>query len=86
MLTALFVHGGWLHLLGNMLFLYVFGAEVEERMGRVRFALFYLAAGYLATYGYALGARRAPTRPWSAPPGRSPGCSAPTSSSIRGPG
>ncbi len=54
-LTALFVHGGWLHLMGNMLFLLVFGADVEERMGRAGFALFYLAAGYVATYGYALG-------------------------------
>ncbi|MET7932135.1 rhomboid family intramembrane serine protease [Streptomyces sp. NPDC005322] len=52
-LTALFVHGNWLHLLGNMLFLYVFGAMTEERMGRVQFALFYLATGYLALLGYA---------------------------------
>ncbi|MFC8587038.1 rhomboid family intramembrane serine protease [Streptomyces sp. NPDC057217] len=51
--TALFVHGSWLHLLGNMLFLYVFGAMAEERMGRVAFALFYLATGYLALAGYA---------------------------------
>lgn len=53
-LTAMFVHGGWMHLLGNMLFLFVFGAMVEERMGRSAFLLFYLAVGYLATYGYAL--------------------------------
>jgi membrane associated rhomboid family serine protease len=52
--TALFVHAGWLHLLGNMLFLYVFGDNVENRMGRLRFLTFYVAAGYLATYGYAL--------------------------------
>ncbi|MDX3232037.1 rhomboid family intramembrane serine protease [Streptomyces sp. ME19-01-6] len=52
-LTALFVHGNWLHLLGNMLFLYVFGAMAEERMGRIQFALFYLATGYLALLGYA---------------------------------
>ncbi|WP_306325526.1 rhomboid family intramembrane serine protease [Streptomyces venezuelae] len=52
-LTALFVHGSWLHLLGNMLFLYVFGAMAEERMGPVEFALFYLGAGYLALLGYA---------------------------------
>ncbi|GGT94807.1 rhomboid family intramembrane serine protease [Streptomyces violascens] len=52
-LTALFVHGSWLHLLGNMLFLYVFGAMAEEGMGRLEFALFYLAAGYLALLGYA---------------------------------
>jgi membrane associated rhomboid family serine protease len=53
--TSLFLHGGWLHLIGNMLFLWVFGDNVENRMGRVRFALFYVAAGYLATYGFALG-------------------------------
>ncbi|WP_084704417.1 rhomboid family intramembrane serine protease [Phaeacidiphilus oryzae] len=53
-LTAMFVHGGWLHLAGNMLFLFVFGAMAEERMGRAPFLLFYLAVGYLATYGYAL--------------------------------
>ncbi|MFE9168367.1 rhomboid family intramembrane serine protease [Streptomyces kebangsaanensis] len=51
--TALFVHGGWVHLLGNMLFLYVFGAMTEERMGRVRFTLFYVGCGYLALVGYA---------------------------------
>jgi membrane associated rhomboid family serine protease len=54
-LTALFVHGGWLHLIGNMLFLFVFGPGVEERLGRAGYALFYLAAGYAATYGYAVG-------------------------------
>jgi membrane associated rhomboid family serine protease len=52
-LTALFVHGSWVHLLGNMLFLYVFGAMTEEGMGRVRFALFYLAVGCLALCVYA---------------------------------
>ncbi|MEU2544797.1 rhomboid family intramembrane serine protease [Streptomyces roseolus] len=52
--TALFVHGGWLHLLGNMLFLWVFGAMAEERMGHVEFALFYLGTGYLALLGYAM--------------------------------
>ncbi|MEU0476752.1 rhomboid family intramembrane serine protease [Streptomyces olivaceus] len=51
--TALFVHGSWVHLLGNMLFLYVFGAMTEERMGRLQFALFYLGCGYLALVGYA---------------------------------
>ncbi|MBC3842024.1 rhomboid family intramembrane serine protease [Streptacidiphilus sp. 4-A2] len=53
-LTAMFVHAGWPHLLGNMVFLYVFGAMVEERLGRLPFLLFYVAVGYLATYGYAL--------------------------------
>ncbi|MFE6362621.1 rhomboid family intramembrane serine protease [Streptomyces sp. NPDC057806] len=51
--TALFVHGSWVHLLGNMLFLYVFGALTEKRMGRVQFTLFYLGCGYLALLGYA---------------------------------
>jgi membrane associated rhomboid family serine protease len=51
--TALFVHGTWLHLLGNMLFLCVFGAMTEERMGRLEFALFYVGCGYLALLGYA---------------------------------
>jgi membrane associated rhomboid family serine protease len=53
-LTALFVHGSWLHLLGNMLFLFVFGAMVEERMGHVEFALFYVGCGYLALVAYAV--------------------------------
>jgi membrane associated rhomboid family serine protease len=53
-LTAMFLHGGWAHLIGNMLYLYVFGNNVEDRLGRVRFLLFYLAWGFLATYGYAL--------------------------------
>ncbi|MFF1420214.1 rhomboid family intramembrane serine protease [Streptomyces sp. NPDC058280] len=52
-LTALFVHGNWLHLLGNLLFLYVFGAMVERRMGRAWFLLFYLGVGYLALFVFA---------------------------------
>jgi membrane associated rhomboid family serine protease len=51
--TALFIHGSWLHLLGNMLFFYVFGAMTEERMGHVQFAFFYVGCGYLALLGYA---------------------------------
>ena len=53
-LTAMFLHGGLLHLVGNMLFLFVFGNNVEDRLGRVRYLLFYLACGYAATYGFAL--------------------------------
>lgn len=52
-LTALFVHGNWLHLLGNVLFLAVFGGWVEKRMGALRFTLFYLATGTLALLCYA---------------------------------
>ncbi|MFG2571838.1 rhomboid family intramembrane serine protease [Streptomyces sp. NPDC048481] len=51
--TALFVHGSWVHLLGNMLFLFVFGAMTERRMGRVQFTLFYTCCGSLALLGYA---------------------------------
>lgn len=42
---SLFMHGGWMHLLGNMLFLWIFGNNVEDHLGRVRFLLFYLACG-----------------------------------------
>ncbi|KUO20745.1 rhomboid family intramembrane serine protease [Streptomyces dysideae] len=52
--TAMFLHGGWLHLLGNMLFLLIFGNNIEDRMGHVRYLLFYLVCGYAASYGYAL--------------------------------
>jgi membrane associated rhomboid family serine protease len=47
--TSMFMHGSWLHILGNMLFLWIFGNNVEDRMGRIRFAIFYLAAGLAAT-------------------------------------
>ena len=53
-LTAMFLHGGWLHLLGNLLFLYVFGNNVEDRLGRLRYLGFYLLCGYAATYGFSL--------------------------------
>jgi membrane associated rhomboid family serine protease len=53
-LTSIFIHGGWLHLIGNMLYLWVFGNNVEDRFGRVRFLLFYLLVGVVATYGFAL--------------------------------
>jgi len=53
-LTAMFLHGSWLHLLGNMLFLGVFGNNVEDRMGRGVYLVFYLLCGFVATYGFAL--------------------------------
>jgi membrane associated rhomboid family serine protease len=47
--TSMFMHGGWIHLIGNMLFLWIFGNNVEDSMGRVRFIAFYLLAGLGAT-------------------------------------
>ena len=60
-LTSMFLHGGWLHLLGNMLFLFVFGNNVEDRLGRARFLVFYLAAGFVATYAFAFADPRSTT-------------------------
>ena len=48
LVTSMFLHGGWLHLLGNMLFLWVFGDNIEGAMGTVRFAAFYLLCGLAA--------------------------------------
>ena len=47
-LTSMFLHGGWLHLLGNMWFLWIFGNNIEDSMGHVRFVFFYLACGVVA--------------------------------------
>lgn len=55
--TSLFLHGGLLHLLGNMLFLWIYGDNVEHRLGRVPFLLWYLATGVVATLAFAVFAR-----------------------------
>lgn len=47
-LTSMFLHGGWLHIIGNMWFLWVFGNNVEDSMGRLRFVVFYLLCGLAA--------------------------------------
>ena len=47
--TSMFMHGSWAHLLGNMLFLWIFGNNVEDALGRVRYLLFYLVGGLAAT-------------------------------------
>ena len=46
--SSMFLHGGWLHLLGNLLFLWIFGNNVEDRLGHVPFLLFYLVGGIAA--------------------------------------
>jgi membrane associated rhomboid family serine protease len=48
LITSQFLHGGWLHLLGNMLYLWIFGNNIEDRLGRVLFVLFYLGGGVVA--------------------------------------
>jgi membrane associated rhomboid family serine protease len=52
LLTSMFLHGGVGHILGNMFFLYVFGDNVEDRMGHVRFTIFYLLGGVIATLAH----------------------------------
>lgn len=52
-LTAMFLHGGLLHLGGNMLYLWIFGNNIEDALGHVRFALFYLITGVIAAYSHA---------------------------------
>ncbi len=47
-LTSMFLHGGWMHLLGNMLYLWIFGNNVEDAMGHLRFIVFYLLCGTAA--------------------------------------
>jgi membrane associated rhomboid family serine protease len=53
-LTSMFLHGGWLHFGGNMLYLWIFGDNVEDRMGHGRFLLFYLGCGAAAALGQAV--------------------------------
>jgi membrane associated rhomboid family serine protease len=48
--TAMFMHGGWAHLLGNMLFLWIFGDNVEDRFGHGKFLIFYLVVGIAANF------------------------------------
>jgi membrane associated rhomboid family serine protease len=52
MLTCVFLHGGWMHFLGNMWFLHIFGDNVEDRFGHFGYALFYLAAGAAASLSH----------------------------------
>ena len=47
-LTAMFMHGGWLHIIGNMVFLWAFGPEIEDAMNPVRYLIFYLLGGLVA--------------------------------------
>ena len=50
MFTSMFMHGGWFHFLGNMLFLWVFGDNIEDRLGHIKYLIFYLAVGLVALW------------------------------------
>src|SRR5215208_3292143 len=52
LLTSMFMHGGFAHLFGNMLFLWIFGDNLEDRLGRVRYLVFYLLCGILASLAH----------------------------------
>lgn len=52
LITSMFLHGGLAHILGNMLYLFIFGDNIEDRLGTVRFVIFYLACGVLAALAH----------------------------------
>ncbi|MEW6221895.1 MAG: rhomboid family intramembrane serine protease [Candidatus Hadarchaeota archaeon] len=52
LLTSMFLHGGILHILGNMIYLWIFGNNVEDVLGRCKFIIFYLATGLVATFSF----------------------------------
>jgi membrane associated rhomboid family serine protease len=79
--TSMFMHGGWLHIIGNMWFLWIFGNNVEDAMGSVRFVIFYLLCG-VAAAGLQIAA--SPRCRWLAPRARSAASWAPTSCCTHG--
>ena len=50
--TAMFLHGGWMHVIGNMWYLWIFGNNVEDKLGHFRFLIFYLLSGLIASFTY----------------------------------
>jgi membrane associated rhomboid family serine protease len=59
-LTSMFLHGGWMHLLGNLLFLWIYGDNVEDAMGHARYLAFYLLCGVAAVFAQALSSPHSP--------------------------
>ncbi len=53
-LTSMFLHGGWMHIIGNMTYLYIFGDNIEERLGKLKFIIFYLVTGIFAAFTQAI--------------------------------
>ena len=54
LITSMFLHGGWMHLIGNMLYLWIFGNNIEDVMGHAKYVVFYLTCGILAALSHAL--------------------------------
>ncbi len=54
LVTSMFLHGGWMHLIGNMLYLWIFGNNIEDVMGHAKYVVFYLTCGILAALSHAL--------------------------------
>jgi len=54
LLTSMFMHGGWMHLIGNMLYLWIFGDNVEDAMGHVKYVIFYVLCGLAAAFTQAI--------------------------------
>ena len=54
LITSMFLHGGWMHLIGNMAYLYIFGDNIEDRLGKIKFLIFYLFCGIFAGLSQAL--------------------------------
>ena len=50
LLSSMFMHGGWMHILGNMLYLWIFGDQIEDVLGHVKFLIFYLVCGFAASF------------------------------------
>ena len=52
--TSMFLHGGWMHVIGNMTYLYIFGDNIEERLGKFKFIIFYFVTGIVAAFSQAI--------------------------------
>jgi len=60
LLTAMFMHGGWMHILGNMLYLWIFGDNIEDNFGHGKFVIFYLICGFAASFAQIAAAPSSP--------------------------
>jgi membrane associated rhomboid family serine protease len=63
-ITSMFMHGGWMHLIGNMLYLWIFGDNIESRLGHVRYTIFYLLCGIIASLSHVAVTFFSPSNPY----------------------